>query len=674
MISIVQKNKKSITTVILAGVAAVLMVSFGLDVNTGIRSGRKNLAMTVDNDSISYNAFRDQYERLSAIYRNQYPQNFAELKKFLNLEQRTIDSLQEEILLGRYSSELGLSVGQQQIEARLQKIPFFQSAGLTQETFDRFVQSQGMSHAAFENAVKKELESEQLREVITDLSQPSEKELRTAFISNNTKSEFEILPISAKFFSTKVDVSDEAKLKEYFDANSDLYRKPKTLRYSYVSFPPTEYAAKVSASDDDLKDLYARKEKSFTEPKQVHLRQIVINRPTSKKSELENLVSSGKDSNASEPDTTALDKQKKILIEDLQVKVDQGLSFADTAKTSSEDKATAEKGGDLGWQSLPAIPKEFRVAVDELEKGRVTKVLSNPEKYVIYYLEDVKEPQLKPFESVRSELETEFKGSLAPEYARVEAENFLSGFREASAGGKMTLDEYAKSKGKTALDTGALVDVTEDVTKVPGLTQKVMSTPMGESEVVRASDIDYVVFVSEVKDAYIPELAAVKEKVVLDFRTREANRLAKEAAEAALTKLKALDPSADLHQAMENIAKEYETQLKATAPLSKSTATSEDLFMNPETKKVAFALTAEHSLADKVAASSDSFAVYRLKKKTPPTEEEINNGLKAYKLTERSKVESRMFTYLLDNLKASSNIWVNPEIIKQSGPEDSFPS
>lgn len=55
---------------------------------------------------------------------------------------------------------------------------------------------------------------------------------------------------------------------------------------------------------------------------------------------------------------------------------DGSLSFADAAKQYSTDTASAENGGDIGWENLNAFSQEYTTALDGLAVGQVSDLVT----------------------------------------------------------------------------------------------------------------------------------------------------------------------------------------------------------------------------------------------------------------------------------------------------------
>lgn len=93
--------------------------------------------------------------------------------------------------------------------------------------------------------------------------------------------------------------------------------------------------------------------------------------------------------------------QAKALIAQLK----KGAKFEDLAKKNSKDPGSGKNGGDLGWAAPGSYVKEFADALTGLKKGQVTPApVKSQFGYHIIRLDDVREPQLPPFEQVKAQI------------------------------------------------------------------------------------------------------------------------------------------------------------------------------------------------------------------------------------------------------------------------------
>ena len=102
-----------------------------------------------------------------------------------------------------------------------------------------------------------------------------------------------------------------------------------------------------------------------------------------------------------------------------------GADFGALAKKSSIDKASAAKGGDLGWPTTPFLP-EVQAAVNKLTKiGQLSVVVKTADGYHIIKLEEVRAAKLKPLAEVTDQI----KQIIAQQAQADSYQKFLAGLR-----------------------------------------------------------------------------------------------------------------------------------------------------------------------------------------------------------------------------------------------------
>ena len=84
----------------------------------------------------------------------------------------------------------------------------------------------------------------------------------------------------------------------------------------------------------------------------------------------------------------------------------RGDDFAALARSYSEDRTTAVKGGDLGWFNKDATPKEFDAVVFALKPGEVGGLASTSDGHHIVKVFERRPSRIQPFEEIQTELAT----------------------------------------------------------------------------------------------------------------------------------------------------------------------------------------------------------------------------------------------------------------------------
>ncbi|MED1103079.1 peptidylprolyl isomerase PrsA [Bacillus paramycoides] len=101
-------------------------------------------------------------------------------------------------------------------------------------------------------------------------------------------------------------------------------------------------------------------------------------------------------------------KASHILVSDeneaneIKKRLDAGASFEELAKKESQDIASKDKGGDLGYFGAGKMTPEFEKAAYKLKVGQISNPVKSPNGYHIIKLTDKKD--LKPYDEVKDSI------------------------------------------------------------------------------------------------------------------------------------------------------------------------------------------------------------------------------------------------------------------------------
>ena len=145
-------------------------------------------------------------------------------------------------------------------------------------------------------------------------------------------------------------------------------------------------------SDAELDNAYESSKSKLLVPRSFHLSQIFI---AGDKSKL---------------DTTV--KQLKV----------KGADFAAIARTSSEEAASAARGGEIGWLTEDQVQPGIREHLPKLKPGGVTEPIQLDDGWHILKVLDIREPFTPPLDQIRGQL----AARLRAERAQLKRQEFLS--------------------------------------------------------------------------------------------------------------------------------------------------------------------------------------------------------------------------------------------------------
>jgi peptidyl-prolyl cis-trans isomerase D len=97
--------------------------------------------------------------------------------------------------------------------------------------------------------------------------------------------------------------------------------------------------------------------------------------------------------------------QAKALAFDIESKLQEGLSFEEIAKSSSDDLGSASLGGDLGYTNGETFPEEFEQVLASLELNAVSQPVEMEGGFHIIKLTDIKALEVPKFEERKALIE-----------------------------------------------------------------------------------------------------------------------------------------------------------------------------------------------------------------------------------------------------------------------------
>ncbi|SPQ00143.1 PpiC-type peptidyl-prolyl cis-trans isomerase [Candidatus Sulfobium mesophilum] len=142
--------------------------------------------------------------------------------------------------------------------------------------------------------------------------------------------------------------------------------------------------AKVDITEKDMKDYYAAHKDSFKAPEMVRARRILVK--VSEKA----------------PDEERTKAKKKA--EEILARVNAGENFAKLAAEVSDDKATKDRGGDLGYVTRGKMPKATEDAVFSLRPGEVSGLVETQVGYEILKVDEKDEGGVQPFDYAKDKI------------------------------------------------------------------------------------------------------------------------------------------------------------------------------------------------------------------------------------------------------------------------------
>ena len=219
----------------------------------------------VDDNSISYTDFRNEYQNLIDLYRQRFGNSLTDdVLKRLNLKQQALNNLINRAIAIQKADQLKLCVSDDEVRTSILSYPAFQKNGV----FDNYIYQQILRHyrmspGDFEVSRKRALKIAKLEKLIKESVKVSEKEVYDIYRIQNEKRNLEFIKIAISDFKTKVKPAD-ADLKKHFEKHREHFRIPEKVQVKYIAFLGEDFANTAKVTNEEVKDYYDLNKTKFT--------------------------------------------------------------------------------------------------------------------------------------------------------------------------------------------------------------------------------------------------------------------------------------------------------------------------------------------------------------------------------------------------------------------------
>jgi peptidyl-prolyl cis-trans isomerase D len=336
------------------------------------------------------NASQQQQARMKEMLGQSYNPEMFNTPQY---KEQILDQLIERSLLEQAASKAGLEISDAVLRATIENAPDLQRNGTyAPDMYETFLRRQGLTAAGFEARLRNSQRVEQLQGAVAgtviltahdvdELIKLREQRRDVAYV---------LLPKASYLDGVKI---DEAKVSAYYDSHRDSYMNPEQVQVDYVDYGIDELAASVPVSEQVLRHYYDQQAASLSTEEQRRASHILIQVPAN-------------------ADAKALDAAHATLAK-IQARLKAGDSFEALAKEYSQDKASAVKGGDLGYFGRGVMDKSFEDAAFKLKKNEVSEPVRSSFGFHLIKITDIKPSHRKSFEEARADLERAYRHSQA---------------------------------------------------------------------------------------------------------------------------------------------------------------------------------------------------------------------------------------------------------------------
>lgn len=543
---------------VLLGAIAIVFVLWGINFTMGAPS----YAAKVDGREIPAAEMRQTYQQELARAERAAQGQLTESQRN-EIKTRVLeDSVSIEALIARLQ-DLGYRVSESDLLKAMAQIPAFQVDGKFDSAHAVAVlKAQGRSIPEVESMIRRQIQISQLETALRGSSFATDTEARELAALTQQQREASWVVVTAAHFLPQVQV-DDAAIKAWYDQHKADYMTPETLDVRYIELNLPEMAARISVNDAQLRAFFAEQKaknpEKFIQPEQRRVSHILLT--------------------VNDPKEDAAVKAKA---EEIYKQASAGEDFGSLAKRFSQDKASAEQGGDLGWSDRKLWVAPFADAAFSMKVGEIRGPVKTQFGYHILKLVGIKPQVEKTFEESRSDLEAQYRRNEAERMFNTAqdqlADAALQNATDIDAVAKKTglpvkqVDGFSRTSGGGALgNSPKVLDAIFSSDVIDGRLSQLIEVEKGRDIVVRGSN------------HRLPQqkpLESVRAEVTAAVKAQRSEQMAAAAAQAAVK-------SVDGGETMDQLAKSLGSTVSGPKPVARSDQAvplelREALFMAPK--------------------------------------------------------------------------------------------
>ncbi|MBU0655231.1 MAG: SurA N-terminal domain-containing protein [Gammaproteobacteria bacterium] len=511
MLQTIHDKAKGWVAYAIVGLITIPFALFGI--NSYFEGGGKLVAATVNGEDIPVQAVQNALLEMKQQFGDQLPPGMDDAI----LKNSALESVINQTLIQQKIREGGYRASDQEVQKTIASIPAFQKDGkFDLDTYNNFLKMQRRETSEFEFQVRDDLSQQQLRSAVLDTAFLPKAEAEQYQSLRNQQRDLELFTLKTADFQSQVQVSDE-QVAQYYEQNKASFMTDEKVQLSYLELKRDDLAAGITADDATLQKWFDDNADQYVQPEERMASHILVS-----------------------VEDPAKDAEAKKRIDALYADLQAGTrTFEDIARTDSDDKLAAEKGGALGAVVMGDWGPEFEKAVIALKAGETSQPVKTEAGYEIIRVTEVKPAVQKTFAEARADIEADYRKEQADKAFLDKAENL----------GRLVYEQDG-DLAPAAQETGLKVQQTDWLSRVQGqgiaTDEKVRAAAFDEDVLKSGKNSDLleladghavVVRIANHEAATQKPLDTVKEEIRTGLLTQEARKLTAQKGEELLKKL-----------------------------------------------------------------------------------------------------------------------------------------
>ena len=347
-------------------IIVLITIPFALFGISEYLTGTSNVVVaTIDGEEISKEEFLKQFNskkrQLQQELGGKYTDEINFQVKFL-----TVQSMINERILRQLADDSGYVTTQRELQEFIQSSDAFKVQGkFSLDKYKQLLRLNGLSIIEYENLQANELTQEQIKYNFLDSAFATPSALKRLQLLNDQQRKFSYITLNVKDYIDKTKVDPES-VKKFFDENKQSFFESPKVKVDFVELSVEKIAKSIKVNDDELFNFYEDEQARFRTEEERKAQHILV--------------------------------ESKELANTIVKQLEQGKSFVELASKYSQDTASKDNGGDLGFFTAGVMVPEFETKAFTMEEGEISMPIKTNFGYHIIKLNKIKTVKIKSFD------------------------------------------------------------------------------------------------------------------------------------------------------------------------------------------------------------------------------------------------------------------------------------
>lgn len=413
MLKTMRDNVKHLHWVLWIVIAAFIGIEFGVFGNLNNVDMAGNAA-TVGDAAVSMGEFEQAYRNLENRYREMLGDQWStEMAEQLGVARQALDQAVNSKVIMMEAERLGLRVTDEEVREQILEFPVFREADgsfVGPDVYDRILRQNGFTSDSFEAGVREDLLIQKMSQILQQNVFVSDAEVEEAYRRQVERARIRYIQMPPSRFTEQARASRE-ELADYLASHPDEFRLPEQREAAYLLINRNLLRDQVEVPEAEVRAQYEADVESYRREEQVRARHILLR--TGERSP----------------------EEARAELEAVRERIAGGEDFAAVAREVSEDPASAQRGGDLGFFSRGQMVPQFEEAAFDAAEGELVGPVETPFGLHLLQVTDRRAAGQQPFEEVRDQIRAELAEERTQGLAEQRADEIASELRSATADG-----------------------------------------------------------------------------------------------------------------------------------------------------------------------------------------------------------------------------------------------